>query len=92
MAFSFFEETEHASVYAQHRPHCNIKVRSVIKSFMEKHGCGLGCVVDLGTGSGQALAYWTRVFRKCVGDALKHLRTREKQMSSFMSALLKTYL
>ena len=67
MAFRFFEEAGHASAYAQHRPHYSVKVRNVIKSFMEKHGCGLDCVVDVGTGSGQALSYWAEVFRKCVG-------------------------
>ena len=34
---------------------------------MEKHGFGIDCVVDVGTGSGQALAYWAEVFHKCVG-------------------------
>ena len=34
---------------------------------MEKHGCGIDCIVDVGTGSGQALTYWTEVFHKCVG-------------------------
>ena len=67
MAFRFFEEAEHVSAYAQYRPHYSIEVRNVIKEFVERHGCRLDCVVDVGTGSGQALAYWTEVFRNCVG-------------------------
>ena len=34
---------------------------------MEKHGCGFDCLVDGGTGSGQALTYWTEVFHNCAG-------------------------
>ena len=67
MATRFFEEAEHVSAYAQYRPQYSTKVRNVIKGFMEKHGCGIDCMVDVGTGSGQALTYWTEVFLSCVG-------------------------
>ena len=67
MATRLFEEAEHVSTYAQYRPHYSIKVRNVIKDFMEKQGCGFGSVVDVGTESGQALSYWSEVFRNCVG-------------------------
>ena len=67
MAIRLFEESVHASAYAQFRPHYNARIRDIIKSFMEKHGCGFECIVDVATGSGQALAYWTDVFRKCIG-------------------------
>ena len=67
MANRLFEEAEHVSAYAQFRPHYGIEVRNVIEGFMKKHGCGLDCIVDVGTGSGQALAYWTELFNNCVG-------------------------
>ena len=67
MAIRLFEEAVHASAYAQFRPHYSTKIRDGIKSFMEKHGCGFDCMADVATGTGQALAYWTDVFRKCIG-------------------------
>ena len=67
MTTRLFEEAEHASAYAQFRPHYGIEVRNVIEGFMKKHSCGLDCIVDVGTGSGQALAYWTELFNNCVG-------------------------
>ena len=67
MGTRLFEEAQHVSAYAQFRPHYSVEVRNVIKEFVERHGCGLECVVDVGTGSGQALAYWTEVFHDCVG-------------------------
>ena len=70
----------------------------MIKECVERHGCGPECVVGVGTGSGQALAYWTEVFRNCVGvdisaeqikEPQKHSRTRERQMStSVLSRLI----
>ena len=67
MAIRWFEGAKHASAYVQYRPSYSIQIRDVIKSFMEKHGCGFDCIADAATGSGQALAYWTDVFRKCIG-------------------------
>ena len=67
MAIRLFEEAVHASAYAQFRPRYSTKVRNLVKSFMKKHGCGFNCIADVATGSGQALAYWTDVFHKCIG-------------------------
>ena len=67
MAIRLFEGAVHASEYAQFRPRYTTKVRDLIKSFMEKHDCGFDCMVDVATGSGQSLSYWTDVFHKCVG-------------------------
>ena len=67
MAIRLFEEADLASAYAHFRPSYSTKVRDVITTFMEKHGCDFDCMVDVATGSGQALAYWTDVFHKCIG-------------------------
>ena len=80
MAIRLYEEAAHASAYARYRPHYSMKVRDLIKSFMEKHGCGFDCIVDVATGSGQALTHWTEMFHKCVGvdisgEQIKNART-----------------